>query len=122
MLADPSALLTLTIGAGIYIKESIVLEDVEIKHNACVIYLIIGWNCRARAWIRFEGTPTLGRSHTESITILSMDCGVKDEVRVQSCVAFQGLCAHPSDSGLSSKLDNDFELARGLYGRPKVCC
>lgn len=98
------------------------LEDVEIKHNACVIYSIIGWNCRARAWIRFGGTPAPGGSYTESITILSMDFGVKDEVRVQSCIAFQGSCAHPSDIGLSSKLYNDFELARGLYERLKACC
>jgi len=47
-----------TIGAGARVKESIVLEDAEIKHDACVLYSIIGWNSRVGAWARVEGTPT----------------------------------------------------------------
>ena len=84
------------IGPGVRVKESIVLEDVEIKHDACVLYSILGWGSRVGAWARVEGTPTPVGSHTESIikngvkvqciTILSNDCGVKDEVRVQNCV------------------------------------
>ena len=85
-----------TIGAGVRVKESIVLEDAEIKHDACVLYSIIGWNSRIGAWARVEGTPTPVSSHTtsivkngvkvQSITILGKDCGVGDEVRVQNCV------------------------------------
>jgi len=73
-----------------------VLEDAEIKHDACVLYSIIGWNSRVGAWARVEGTPTPVGSHTtsivkngvkvQSITILGKDCGVGDEVRVQNCV------------------------------------
>ncbi len=84
------------IGAGVRVKESIVLEDTEIKHDACVLYSIIGWNSRVGAWARVEGTPTPVGSHTtsivkngvkvQSITILGKDCGVGDEVRVQNCV------------------------------------
>ncbi|KAL2058912.1 hypothetical protein ABVK25_000204 [Lepraria finkii] len=84
------------IGAGTRVKESIVLEDAEIKHDACVLYSIIGWNSRVGAWARVEGTPTPVGSHTtsivkngvkvQSITILGKDCGVGDEVRVQNCV------------------------------------
>ena len=84
------------IGPGVRVKESIVLEDVEIKHDACVMYSIIGWNSRVGAWARVEGTPTPVGSHTttvvkagvkvQSITILGKDCGVGDEVRVQNCV------------------------------------
>lgn len=84
------------IGAGVRVKESIVLEDAEIKHDACVLYSIIGWNSRVGAWARVEGTPTPVGSHTtsivknglkvQSITILGKDCGVGDEVRVQNCV------------------------------------
>lgn len=84
------------IGAGARVKESIVLEDAEIKHDACVLYSIIGWNSRVGAWARVEGTPTPVGSHTtsivkngvkvQSITILGKDCGVGDEVRVQNCV------------------------------------
>lgn len=85
-----------TVGAGARIKETIVLEDSEIKHDACVLYSIIGWNSRVGAWARVEGTPTPVTSHTtsivkngvkvQSITILGKECGVGDEVRVQNCV------------------------------------
>ncbi|KAK0616981.1 nucleotide-diphospho-sugar transferase [Immersiella caudata] len=85
-----------TVGAGARVKESIVLEDAEIKHDACVLYSIIGWNSRVGAWARVEGTPTPVTSHTTSIikngvkvqaiTILGKECGVGDEVRVQNCI------------------------------------
>ncbi|RMD40719.1 hypothetical protein DV735_g4418, partial [Chaetothyriales sp. CBS 134920] len=84
------------VGPGARIKESIVLEDAEIKHDACVLYSIIGWNSRVGAWARVEGTPTPVGSHTTSIikngvkvqaiTILGKETGVGDEVRVQNCV------------------------------------
>jgi mannose-1-phosphate guanylyltransferase len=82
-----------TVGAGARVKESIVLEDAEIKHDACVLYSIIGWNSRVGAWARVEGTPTPVTSHTTSIikngvkvqaiTILGKE---GDEVRVQNCI------------------------------------
>ncbi|KAG9233018.1 putative mannose-1-phosphate guanyltransferase [Amylocarpus encephaloides] len=84
------------VGAGARVKETIVLEDAEVKHDACVLYSIIGWNSRVGAWARVEGTPTPINSHTtsiikngvkvQSITILGKECGVGDEVRVQNCV------------------------------------
>ncbi|RMZ80931.1 hypothetical protein DV737_g2727, partial [Chaetothyriales sp. CBS 132003] len=84
------------VGPGARIKESIVLEDAEIKHDACVLYAIIGWNSRVGAWARVEGTPTPVSSHTTSIikngvkvqaiTILGKETGVGDEVRVQNCI------------------------------------
>ncbi|RYP86383.1 hypothetical protein DL769_000767 [Monosporascus sp. CRB-8-3] len=84
------------IGPGARVKESIVLEDAEIKHDACVLYSIVGWNSRVGAWARVEGTPTPVTSHTtsivkngvkvQSITILGKECVVGDEVRVQNCV------------------------------------
>ena len=84
------------IGAGVRVKESIVLEDTEIKHDACVLYSIIGWNSRVGAWARVEGTPTPLASHNtsivkqgvkvNSITILGKDTVVGDEVRVQNCI------------------------------------
>lgn len=85
-----------TVGAGARIKESIVLEDSEIKHDACVLYSIIGWNSRVGAWSRVEGSPTPVTSHSttivkngvkvQSVTILGKECGVGDEIRVQNCV------------------------------------
>ncbi|CAN8097718.1 unnamed protein product [Discula destructiva] len=85
-----------TVGRGARVKESIVLEDAEIKHDACVLYSIVGWNSKIGAWARVEGTPTPANSHSTSIvkngvkvqavTILGKECGVNDEVRVQNCV------------------------------------
>ncbi|GFP55842.1 hypothetical protein ACSS6W_006014 [Trichoderma asperelloides] len=84
------------VGAGARIKESIVLEDSEIKHDACVLYSIIGWGSRVGAWARVEGSPLPAGSHStsiikngvkvQSISILGKDCGVGDEVHVQNCV------------------------------------
>ncbi|KAF2642817.1 nucleotide-diphospho-sugar transferase [Massarina eburnea CBS 473.64] len=85
-----------TVGAGVRIKETIVLEDSEIKHDACVMYAIVGWKSKIGAWARVEGTPTPITSHStsivkngvkvQSVTILGKECGVADEVRVQNCV------------------------------------
>lgn len=84
------------IGPGVRVKESIILEDVEIRHDACVLYSIIGWQSTIGAWARVEGTPTPMTSHSTSIvkngvkvqaiTILGKECGVANEVRVQNCV------------------------------------
>jgi len=84
------------IGPGVRIKEAIVLEDSEIKHDACVLYSIIGWGSKVGAWARVEGTPTPVTSHStsivkngvkvQSITILGQECTVGDEIKVQNCV------------------------------------
>ncbi|EEH38447.2 mannose-1-phosphate guanyltransferase subunit beta-A [Paracoccidioides lutzii Pb01] len=84
------------IGPGVRIKESIVLEDAEIRHDSCIMYSIIGWSSRVGAWARVEGTPIPVGSHSttiikngvkvQSITILGKECAVGDEVRVQNCV------------------------------------
>lgn len=84
------------IGAGVRVKESIILEDAEIKHDACVMYSIVGWGSKIGAWARVEGTPMPLTSHdssiikngvkVQSVTILGKECGVADEVRVQNCV------------------------------------
>ncbi|KAK2067312.1 hypothetical protein P8C59_001063 [Phyllachora maydis] len=85
-----------TVGAGARVKEAIVLDDAEIKHDACVLYSIIGWSSRVGAWARVEGRQIPATSHTTSIikngvkvqaiTILGKECSVQDEVRVQNCV------------------------------------
>ncbi|KAK6343629.1 Proteasome subunit alpha type-2 [Orbilia blumenaviensis] len=84
------------VGAGARVKDSIVLEDAEIKHDACVLYSIVGWNARIGAWARVEGTPISVNQHSttvlkngvkvQSVTILAKDCVVHDEIRVQNCV------------------------------------
>lgn len=108
------------IGPGARVKESIVLEDAEIRHDACVLYSIIGWSSRVGAWARVEGTPTPVREHStsvvkngvkvQSITILGKECKVGDEVRVQNCVClpFKEL------KRVSSRIRNDVNAAANL--------
>lgn len=84
------------VGPGARVRDSIVLEDAEIKHDACVIYSIIGWNSKVGAWGRVEGTPLPTSEHSttvvkngvkvQSVCILSRECKVGDEVRVWNCV------------------------------------
>ncbi|KAI3640593.1 hypothetical protein MIR68_001471 [Amoeboaphelidium protococcarum] len=46
-----------TIGRGVCIKESIILDNVEIGASSCILYSIVGWNCKIGQWVRIEGTP-----------------------------------------------------------------
>lgn len=45
------------IGAGVRLKESIILKNVNIKNHSLVMYSIIGWCCTIGCWSRVEGTP-----------------------------------------------------------------
>ncbi|KAI6183125.1 NTP-transferase domain-containing protein [Aphelenchoides bicaudatus] len=45
------------IGAGVRIRESIILPDVVIEDHCCVLYSVIGWRCVLGAWSRVEGSP-----------------------------------------------------------------
>lgn len=45
------------VGAGARIRESIVLKNSIIAEHSCVLYSIIGWNCRVGKWTRIEGYP-----------------------------------------------------------------
>jgi mannose-1-phosphate guanylyltransferase len=38
------------IGQGARIKESILLDNVEIKPYACILYAVIGWDCKIGSW------------------------------------------------------------------------
>lgn len=114
------------IGAGVRIKESIVLDDASIKHDACVLYTIVGWSSKVGAWARVEGTPLPPTSHNtsiikngvkvQSITILSKECAVGDEVRVQNCVCLPNkelkkVCGHTRDL-LAKSLTNYYRTFR----------
>jgi mannose-1-phosphate guanylyltransferase len=84
------------IGPGVRIKESIILEDVEIKHDSAILYSIIGWGSKIGAWARVEGSPLPVTSHStfvvkngvkvQSISILGKECAVGDEIKIQNCV------------------------------------
>ncbi|KAI5285499.1 Proteasome subunit alpha type-2 [Ascosphaera atra] len=84
------------IGPGARIKEAIILDDTEVRHDACIMHAIVGWSSRVGAWARLEGTPIVPGSYAttmvkngvkvQNITILGKECAVGDEVHVQNCV------------------------------------
>ncbi|KAK9474481.1 nucleotide-diphospho-sugar transferase [Dipodascopsis tothii] len=84
------------IGAGARIKESIVLDDTEVRPGACVLYSILARGVKVGNWARVEGTPTPPADHlstvvkngarVHTVTILAQDVVVGDEVRCQNCV------------------------------------
>ena len=45
------------IGPGVRIRESIVLDGARLERHSCVLYSVVGWNCRVGAWSRVEGIP-----------------------------------------------------------------
>ncbi|CAG8487582.1 7691_t:CDS:2 [Paraglomus brasilianum] len=81
------------ISKGVRIKDSIILDNVEIKNFACILHSIIGWDSKIGNWTRIEGTPVINHqtiiTHNgvkiQSIAILSKDVTVKDEVVIRNC-------------------------------------
>lgn len=57
------------------IKESIILDAVEIQPFSSVLYSIIGWNSKIGQWARIEGTPFLSTNHNASAAANICDLG-----------------------------------------------
>lgn len=84
------------IAAGARVKDSIVLEGVEVKHDAAVFHSILGRGCKIGSWARIEGSAVAPNDHSEtlvkdgakiqSVTILSSDVNVAEEVHVQNTI------------------------------------
>lgn len=47
-----------SIGPGVRIRESIVLEQAQIKDHTLILHSIVGRGCTIGAWTRVEGTPS----------------------------------------------------------------
>ncbi|GAV02460.1 hypothetical protein RvY_13023 [Ramazzottius varieornatus] len=45
------------IGSGTRIRDSIILSDVHIEDNCCILNSVIGWGSTIGSWTRIEGTP-----------------------------------------------------------------
>ena len=50
------------IGKGVRVRDSILLDNVEIKDFSCVIYSILSVNSKIGSWCRIEGTPTYAQN------------------------------------------------------------
>lgn len=47
-----------TVGPGVRIRDSIILENTVLQNHSCILYSIIGWNSVIGSWVRVEGTPS----------------------------------------------------------------
>lgn len=84
------------IGPGSRVKDSIILDDVEIKSNAVVLHSIVSKGAKVGKWARIEGSPTAVDDHestvmkegakVHTVTILASDVIVGNEVFVQNTV------------------------------------
>ncbi|GAQ90945.1 GDP-mannose pyrophosphorylase [Klebsormidium nitens] len=72
------------IGAGVRLISCIILDDVEIKENACVMHSIVGWKSTIGRWSRVQGAGDYEAKL--GITILGEDNVVEDEVVVVNCI------------------------------------
>ncbi|GAA5843108.1 hypothetical protein JCM3766R1_005240 [Sporobolomyces carnicolor] len=72
------------IGPGCRVKESILLDNTVLDKNSCVLYSIIGEECKLGPWSRVEGAPLV--NDKQSIAILGKDVAVLKEVHVRSCI------------------------------------
>ncbi|CAG8438440.1 2073_t:CDS:2 [Rhizophagus irregularis] len=82
------------VGKGVRIKDSIILDNVEIKANSCILHSVIGWDSKIGTWARVEGTPVTNEEtvitqngvKVQSITILANEVMVKDEIIIRNCI------------------------------------
>jgi len=82
------------IGSGARVKDSIVLDDVQIKDHACVLNSVIGWRSSIGEWSRVEGGSKVGLEQSfplrgpkdDIVTILGEDVFVGDEIIIRNCV------------------------------------
>ncbi|KAF9386798.1 Proteasome subunit alpha type-2 [Podila verticillata] len=83
------------VGKGTRIRDSIILDNVDIKQNACILHAIIGWDSKVGCWSRVEGTPPSAHNSTavtknglkiQSVTILGKEVSVKDETIIRNCI------------------------------------
>jgi mannose-1-phosphate guanylyltransferase len=86
------------IGRGVRVKDTIILDAVEVKHDSIILNSIIGRDCRIGCWSRVEGAPvdiygaadtggaTINGMKDLGATVLGRDVKVADEVVIRNCI------------------------------------
>lgn len=82
------------IDEGARVRNSILLDNVQVKKRACVLNSIVGWMSVIGEWSRVEGgTPSAGNGSfpvdgivKPTVTIFGEDVQVGDEVVIRNCV------------------------------------
>ena len=71
-----------SIGPGVRLVDCIILDDVHVMANACVVNAIVGWSSKVGPWARIQGTGDYDSKL--GVTILSENVQVGPEVVVVS--------------------------------------
>lgn len=79
------------IGKGVRISHSLVLDNVEIRDRACVMYSILAWDCAVGSWARIEGIPNQTphlyvNDKRQGVTIMGRESVAEREVTVRNCI------------------------------------
>lgn len=86
------------IGRGVRIRDAIILENVEIKHDSIVMNAVIGKDSRIGCWSRVEGSPvdmysaatsggaTVNGVRAPGATVFGTEVKVGDEVAIRNCI------------------------------------
>ena len=81
------------VGPGVRIRNSIILDNVEIKDHACIINSIVGWNSIVAQWDRIEGNIVDDRDNDAydsngygGITIFAEGVKAGPEICIRNCI------------------------------------
>jgi len=79
------------IGPGARIANSIILDNVEVKSHACVLFSVIGWNSSIGSWSRVEGVNDPKANNTQDssnigVSIIGEGVTIGNEVLVRRCI------------------------------------
>ena len=82
------------IGRGVRIRDSIILDNVEIKNDSCVLNAVVGWDSKIGCWSRVEGAPGESSHHNATVkgqkipsaAILGKNVTVADEIAIRNCI------------------------------------
>ncbi|KAI8913488.1 nucleotide-diphospho-sugar transferase [Gorgonomyces haynaldii] len=83
------------IGRGVRLREAIILDNVEVKNDACITSAVVGWESKIGAWSRIEGGIEASDAHeatTEkgykrpTAAILGKGVTVNDELIIRDCI------------------------------------
>jgi mannose-1-phosphate guanylyltransferase len=126
------------IGRGVRIRDAIILDNVEVKHDSIVLNSVIGKDSRIGCWSRVEGSPvdmhsaatsggaTVNGVKAPGATVFGTEVKVGDEVAIRNCIVLphkelKGLV--PCEIGLAEvELTFCFFLQQLLRRDPDVVC
>lgn len=82
------------IGRGVRIRNAIILDNVEVKHDSCIMSAVVGWASRVGSWCRIEGgveqeekdVATEDGYKRPTACILGKSVTVYDELIIRDCI------------------------------------